>query len=211
MNGQSQAAAIQFAMHFRFLNFLYRDLEYLTRCPSPCLSSIFGLKIGREHEVHAVPSRSGFVRSFPSSNPQDARIHAAIARLTLSSSKRPLCERGHRPIRPPPAPDSGFDRAISPTQAHVAPFRFSPGYASVVWLQIDSFHSTSSFHRPIAGMHVTVSPLMGFGLYGPVPSFHLQSASASMLTSMCTPAEFWPNLKPQWPVTRAVISTLSPS
>src|ERR1700730_7243871 len=172
MDGQRLAATVHLAVNLRIAKRSFHgDRDTQADVASASAGIDIRLEVGREHQVHAAVARSNRPARNHLGTWQNARVHAAVARLdvecieTTGNADMAIARVGlHLAIE-----IVGFNGAISRAQAHVA-FEVFDGNAAVVGVQVDRAVQRASFYRPIAGMNV-YRTIDGFGLYGPVAGF----------------------------------------
>src|ERR1700674_708703 len=139
MDGQRLAATVHLAMNLRIAKRSFhgdRDTQADVAVASAGID--IRLEVGREHQVHAAVARSNRPARNHLGTWQNARVHAAVARLdvecieTSGNANMPIARVGlHLPIE-----IMGLNRSISRAQAHV-PFEVLNGNAAVVGVQVD--------------------------------------------------------------------------
>jgi len=142
------------------------------------------LEIRREHQVNAAVTRSNRPARNHFGTWQNARVHAAVARLDVerieSAGNADVAIARvsfHLAIQ-----IAGFYGAVSCAEAYFT-FEVLNGNAAVAGVEIDRAVQRDGFYRAVASMNV-YRPTDGFGLHGSVAGFDLEVGFAGMWTSM---------------------------
>src|ERR1700687_685548 len=132
------------------------------------------LEIRREHQVNAAVTRSNRPARNPLGPRQDARVHAAVARLDVERIESTgnadmaiarVCF--HLAIQV-----AGFYGTVSRAETYFT-FEVLNSNAAVAGVEINRAVQRAGLYRAIAGMHV-YRPNDGFGLHGSVAGFDLE-------------------------------------